>query len=71
MSQPSPRIRPSASPPNSPQGDRTEEDAPSSEGVLDFRVCPVCGGELVEIRMKRQCARCHAIIETCCEGGRE
>jgi len=33
-------------------------------------VCPVCGGELIEIRAKLQCARCHTICETCCEGGR-
>lgn len=32
--------------------------------------CPVCGGPLVEIRMKLQCAQCHTICETCCEGGR-
>ncbi|QDU39076.1 hypothetical protein Mal4_34110 [Maioricimonas rarisocia] len=31
--------------------------------------CPVCGGGLVEIRMKLQCSRCHTIVETCCEGG--
>jgi ribosomal protein S27AE len=35
------------------------------------RVCPVCGsGTLLEIRQKLQCARCHSIVETCCEGGR-
>ena len=32
--------------------------------------CPVCGGQLVEIRAKLQCTRCHTICETCCEGGR-
>lgn len=32
--------------------------------------CPVCGGPLLEIRAKLQCARCHTICETCCEGGR-
>lgn len=32
--------------------------------------CPVCGGELIEIRAKLQCAKCHTICETCCEGGR-
>ena len=32
--------------------------------------CPVCGGTLVEIRHKLQCAQCHTICETCCEGGR-
>jgi hypothetical protein len=34
------------------------------------RTCPTCGGALLEIRMKLQCAECHAICETCCEGGR-
>ena len=33
-------------------------------------VCPVCGGELIEIRAKLQCSACHTICETCCEGGR-
>lgn len=32
--------------------------------------CPACGGPLVEIRAKLRCARCRAIYETCCEGGR-
>jgi len=32
--------------------------------------CPACGGQLIEIRAKLQCARCHTICETCCEGGR-
>jgi hypothetical protein len=32
-------------------------------------VCPVCGGPLEEVRAELQCRRCHAIIETCCEGG--
>jgi hypothetical protein len=32
--------------------------------------CPVCGGALMEIRQKLQCAECHTICETCCEGGR-
>ncbi|MFN0053217.1 MAG: hypothetical protein ACKV0T_13625 [Planctomycetales bacterium] len=33
-------------------------------------VCPVCRGELIEIRAKLVCSRCHTICETCCEGGR-
>jgi hypothetical protein len=32
--------------------------------------CPVCGGELIEIRAKLQCSCCHRICETCCEGSR-
>lgn len=34
-------------------------------------VCPVCGGETMEIRGKSHCKRCHTICETCCEGGRQ
>jgi hypothetical protein len=45
-----------------------------SENLLDDEPpprpgCPVCGGALVEIRSKLQCARCRTICETCCEGG--
>jgi hypothetical protein len=32
--------------------------------------CPVCGGELIEIRAKLQCSVCHRICETCCEATR-
>ena len=32
--------------------------------------CPACGDELIEIRAKLQCSRCHTICETCCEWGR-
>ncbi|RMF44545.1 MAG: hypothetical protein D6753_02255 [Planctomycetota bacterium] len=42
----------------------------SRESETPPAVCPVCGGPLVEIRAKLQCARCHTICETCCEGGR-
>lgn len=54
-----------ATPSLSPPGD--EE---SSCSIERLPVCPVCGGNLIDIRMKRQCARCHTICETCCEGGR-
>ncbi len=30
--------------------------------------CPVCDGELIEIRAKLKCSRCNTICETCCEG---
>ena len=33
------------------------------------RICPICGGDLEEVRAKLKCRRCRAIIETCCEGG--
>jgi ribosomal protein S18 acetylase RimI-like enzyme len=29
--------------------------------------CPVCGGQLLDIRRKLCCVRCHSIIETCCD----
>ena len=32
--------------------------------------CPACGGQLIEIRARLQCCRCHTIYETCCEEGR-
>jgi hypothetical protein len=31
--------------------------------------CPVCGGQLMEIRAKLHCTRCHTLCETCCDGG--
>jgi len=34
-------------------------------------ICPICGGRLIEIRAKLVCERCHAILETCCEGGKQ
>src|SRR5208282_1318365 len=30
-------------------------------------VCPVCGGQLQDIRQKLCCVQCHSIIETCCD----
>jgi hypothetical protein len=42
----------------------------STGDVGSFCVCPVCGGGLMEIRHKLVCSQCHAICETCCEGGR-
>ncbi len=32
-------------------------------------VCPACGStQLQQIRGKLHCSRCHAIVETCCDG---
>ena len=46
-------------------------EPPSGDAACDARpACPVCGGSLIEIRAKFQCAECHRICETCCEGGR-
>lgn len=43
---------------------------PSNSECPSKPSCPVCGGPLMEIRAKLQCARCKTICETCCEGGR-
>lgn len=57
------------------QNRQSETDAAAPAGDLNgdvgsFCACPVCGGGLMEIRHKLICSRCHAICETCCEGGR-
>jgi hypothetical protein len=31
----------------------------------------VCDGRLLELRGKLVCSRCHAIVETCCDGGKQ
>jgi hypothetical protein len=54
-------------PPNLPDSVRMG-DAETASGCRS--ACPVCGGVLAEIRHKLHCTRCHAIVETCCEGGR-
>jgi hypothetical protein len=46
-----------------------------TDGAMDrerpkWPACPLCGGPLVEVKQKLQCANCRAICETCCEGGR-
>ncbi|MBX6314634.1 MAG: hypothetical protein IRY99_17225 [Isosphaeraceae bacterium] len=52
-------------------GPRAEEDERSTgPQPPQTTACPVCGGRLIEIRGKLLCSRCHAICETCCEGGR-
>ena len=33
----------------------------------DRPACPVCGGQLQDIRRKLCCVQCHSIIETCCD----
>lgn len=54
--------------PHAPQPQSEQE---TSQSPSCSRVCPVCGGlNLIEIRHKLHCERCHSIIETCCEGGR-
>jgi hypothetical protein len=57
--------------PLTPPGAAPKTDPPEHVSHLDrLPACPVCGGELEDIRQKWQCRRCHTICETCCEGGR-
>jgi len=51
--------------------DPRERPEPDPTPPPGRRICPVCGGVLEEIWGRLQCARCHTICETCCEGGRE
>lgn len=32
-------------------------------------ICPVCGAELVVVRQRLTCEKCHRYEEGCCEGG--
>lgn len=47
-----------------------QSDDRRNEQTSPRPACPVCGGQLIEIRAKLQCSHCHTICETCCEGGR-
>ena len=49
-----------------PRDDRVDIDISTC-----ITICPACSGQLMEIRGKFHCARCHLICETCCEGGRQ
>ncbi len=40
------------------------QDNETLEGVI----CPICGGNVIEIHCVARCTRCHTIIDTCCEG---
>jgi hypothetical protein len=31
-------------------------------------LCPLCGGDLIEVRAKAVCSACGRICEGCCEG---
>ena len=39
--------------------------------VCDRPACPVCDGPVAELRGKLVCTRCRAIVETCCDGGKQ
>jgi hypothetical protein len=49
----------------------TEERTTGTTGAACREACPVCDGRVVERRSKLVCERCHAIVETCCDGGRQ
>lgn len=40
------------------------------DGTADFsdRICPICGGRVIDIHCVAQCLSCHTMIDTCCEG---
>ena len=53
------------------QTEEVQKDQPNeTTSQLPQRACPICGAGLIEIRQKLHCSACHAICETCCEGGR-
>jgi hypothetical protein len=39
--------------------------------LADADRCPVCGGSLVERRLKKHCTQCGTLCETCCDNGKE
>ena len=39
--------------------------------TCDRPACPVCDGRVIELRGKLVCLRCHTIVETCCDGGKQ
>ena len=48
------------------------EPMQSGVAVRECReVCPVCDGRIVPMRGKLICERCRAIVETCCDGGKQ
>jgi len=50
---------------------QSQQDTNKSPAPQTCRpACPVCGGELMDIKHKLICSRCRTICETCCEGGR-
>ncbi len=49
------------------QSRRSETVEKSDSEKTDRPACPVCGGQLLDIRRKLCCVQCHSIIETCCD----
>ncbi|MCW5890814.1 MAG: hypothetical protein KIT14_09700 [bacterium] len=40
-------------------------------GATCREACPVCDGRVVAMRGKLVCERCRAVVETCCDGGKQ
>jgi hypothetical protein len=38
------------------------------DDVTDQRICPFCGGAIIEIHCVAYCTQCHATVDSCCEG---
>ncbi len=47
--------------------EKTVGDGEADREKTDRPACPVCGGQLLDIRRKLCCIQCHSIIETCCD----
>ncbi len=47
--------------------EKTVGERETAPEKADRPACPVCGGQLQDIRRKLCCVRCHSIIETCCD----
>jgi hypothetical protein len=46
----------------------SDQQGMSVERDIDQRVCPLCGGAIIEIHCVAYCTQCHAAIDSCCEG---
>jgi len=47
--------------------EKTVGERETAPEKADRPACPVCGGQLQDIRRKLCCVQCHSIIETCCD----
>jgi hypothetical protein len=43
-------------------------DDPFESAIYAEARCPICGGPLLSVHCVARCTRCHALIDTCCEG---
>ena len=47
---------------------RSYEDRENQDAAAGERVCPFCGGQVIDIHGMAQCMHCHTLLDTCCEG---